>query len=209
MDSQAPCPVTTAILKVVSTSGLEPYCFSGCDLPLRLLKDDVPLALYDYSHPACGTCEQPPVPACRPSGTALTTAGYSYPLAKRYDVAGKCGDADCAATTCLEPGRYKVVYSILQRTSAESCGGTATELSAEFDYPQTAEVTVQFSTATSCGKNSDCSTGQVCFWGPSESKCMPASEMCTYREPNFNRCMCPGCTCSGTSDAAGHWACVA
>ncbi|MBN2573975.1 MAG: hypothetical protein JXP73_05360 [Deltaproteobacteria bacterium] len=81
-------------------------------------------------------------------------------------------------------------------------------MSAEFDYPQTTEVTVQFSTATSCGKNSDCSTGQVCFWGPSTSTCMPASRMCTYREPTFNRCMCPGCTCSGTHDPAGHWACV-
>jgi hypothetical protein len=59
-----------------------------------------------------------------------------------------------------------------------------------------------------CGKNSDCSTGQVCFWDTSASTCVSAAEMCTYREPNFNRCMCPGCTCNGTNDAAGHWAYV-
>jgi hypothetical protein len=208
VDSQGACSVTTAILKVVSTSGLEPYCFTGCGLPVRLYQDEFAVALYDQVHPACGTCERPLAPPCRPEGVAVTTAGYSYLLSKRYTVAGKCGSEDCTAATCLAPGHYTLVFSILEKTSDEICGGTAIELSAEFDYPQTTEVTVRFSTATSCSTNSDCSTGQVCFHGTSGNTCTPATEMCTSREPNFNRCVCPGCTCSGSGAANAFWGCV-
>jgi hypothetical protein len=62
--------------------------------------------------------------------------------------------------------------------------------------------------APSCSTNSNCPTGQVCFHGISGNKCTPASEMCTSLDPNFNRCVCPGCTCSGNSDPGGFWGCV-
>jgi hypothetical protein len=48
----------------------------------------------------------------------------------------------------------------------------------------------------------------VCFRGTTTSQCVPASQMCTSREPNFNRCMCPGCTCSGTDNPDSFWGCV-
>jgi hypothetical protein len=209
MDGQAACQVTNAVLSVVSGSMLDSYCFTGCGLPLRLLKDAVDVSLYDYSHPACGTCAQPPSPQCNPNGIAVTAQGYSYALSQGYDVAGKCGDKDCSVATCLAPGQYQVVFSIYSKQANGTCGGTAIDLSAEFDYPQASEVKVQFSTLSSCGKNADCSTGQTCFRGTTSTRCVPTSQLCTSRDPNFGRCICPGgCTCSGTSDPGDMWRCV-
>lgn len=62
--------------------------------------------------------------------------------------------------------------------------------------------------SSGCSVNSDCPAGQVCFRGPSSTGCLPESQMCTSREPNFNRCMCPGCTCGGSSAPASFWGCV-
>jgi hypothetical protein len=202
--------VTNAILSVVAGSALDSYCFTGCGLPLRLFKDGTEVSLYDYSRPTCGTCAQPPSPQCNPSGVPMTAQGYSYPLSQRYDVAGKCGTTDCSAATCLEAGRYTLTYYVYYNSNqvGSVCGGTPIELSTTFDYPKATEVKVQFSTATKCSFNSDCSTGQVCFRGTSTSQCMPTSQMCTSREPNFNRCMCPGCTCSGTDTPSSFWGCV-
>jgi len=210
VDGPTACSVTNAILDVVAGSGLDSYCFTGCGLPLRLFKDGTEVSLYDYSRPTCGTCVQPPSPQCDPSGVQLTAQGYSYPLSQRYDVAGKCGTTDCSAATCLEAGRYTLTYYVYSNSNqvGSVCGGTPIELSTTFDYPKATEVRVQFSTATKCSVNSDCSTGQVCFRGTSTSQCMPTSQMCTTREPNFNRCMCSGCTCSGTDTPSGFWGCV-
>jgi hypothetical protein len=208
LDGPVACSVTSATLSVVPGSVLDSYCFTGCGLPLRLLKDGVDVDLYDFAHPACGTCVQPPSPACKPDGNPVTAQGYSYALAERYDIAGKCGDKDCSAATCLAPGRYQVIYMIYTKQPDGTCGGTAIELAAEFDYPQAREVKVQFSTLPSCGKNSDCSTGQACFRGTTSSTCVPRTQLCTSRDPNFGRCICPGCTCSGTDDPGSFWMCV-
>jgi hypothetical protein len=210
VDGPASCSVTNAVFSVVSGSALDSYCLTACGLPLRLFKDGVEVNLYDNSHPTCGTCVQPPSPQCSQSGLPVTAQGYSFPLSQRYDVAGKCGTADCSAATCLEPGRYTLTYYVYLKSNQpdDVCGGSPIELSTTFDYPKATEAKVQFSTATKCNFNSDCSTGQVCFHGTSTSQCVPSSQMCTSREPNFNRCMCLGCTCSGTDTPGSFWGCV-
>jgi hypothetical protein len=210
LDGSTACSVTNAVLNVVSTSGLDSYCLTACGLPLRLFKDGAEVSLYDYTHPSCDSCLQSATPQCNQSGFPMTTQGYSYPLSQRFDVAGKCGSADCTTATCLEAGRYTLTYYVYSNSNQLNsvCGGTPIELSTTFDYPKTTEVKVRFSTATSCNLNSDCSTGQVCFHGTSTSQCVPSSSVCTSREPNFNRCMCTGCTCSGTDSPDSFWGCV-
>jgi hypothetical protein len=205
VDGSASCSATTATLSVAAGSVLDGYCFSGCDLPLHLYKDGSDMSLYDFSHPKCGSCEPPPSPTCVQTGIAVTAQGYTYPLSQRFDVAGKCGTQDCTAATCLAPGHYKVVYNVLSKQADGTCGGTPIELAAEFDYPQTTEVKLQFSTLPSCSRNSDCSTGQSCFRGPTSSRCIPTSQTCSSRDPIYGRCMCPDCTCASAGD---YWACI-
>jgi hypothetical protein len=208
VDGAAACSTTTATLTVVSGSALDSYCLGGCGLPLKLFKDGTALDLVDYSHAECGSCAKPTSPSCNPNGVPLTLQGYAYPLSQRFVIAGKCSSDDCSTAICLEPGRYKVAYYVYNKQPDGTCGGTPIELAAEFTYPQTTEVKLRFSTSTSCSRNADCASGQVCFHGVSSNTCTPSSNVCTSREPNFGRCMCSGCTCSGSDGADGSWYCV-
>jgi hypothetical protein len=183
---------------------LDPYCLKACPLPLRLLKDEVEVAITDESHPTCGSCGQPPLSVCPPEGTPVHVATYSLP--QRYVVAGKCGAADCAAPACLDPGHYKVVLSIYTKQPDGSCGGSPIELSYPFDYPKTTEVVIWFSTLKSCAKNSECSTGLSCFRDNLSSQCYPTGQLCSSRDPEYNRCLCPSCICDLVSGE--YWACV-
>lgn len=120
---------------------------------------------------------------------------------------GGCGGQNPALASCLTSQDHCVPSSCY-------CEGTSWRCTADcrLGLPRcdagAALDTSAPEVSSSCAVNSDCPSGQVCFRGPSSSRCLPDSQMCTSRDPNFNRCMCPGCTCSGSSAPSSFWGCV-
>lgn len=154
--SNADCLMGAVKLKMVPDPGLPPdyLCDAGCGTGWLTITDAKGATAFSL-FPACGnaSCEScSPLPcaaaACLP--TPLTADGSALTWDGSYLAADTCGmNVACQRPACVAPGRYKAkacaaINGGANDMAAGACTPKSTQLcaEAEFDFPESAEVTL-------------------------------------------------------------------